>query len=83
MNTLVNEFSVEKNKRYEGQIVEVLVDGESKNNPDVLAGYTRANKLVNFAAPKSTIGQLVKVKVIKANTWSLNGELVEEPIEVK
>ncbi|EOQ02992.1 (Dimethylallyl)adenosine tRNA methylthiotransferase miaB [Bacillus cereus VDM021] len=83
LNALVNEYSMEKNKRYKGQIVEVLVDGESKNNPDVLAGYTRTNKLVNFVAPKSAIGQLVKVKVTEAKTWSLNGELVEEPIEVK
>lgn len=83
LNALVNEYSMEKNKRYVGQIVEVLVDGESKNNPDVLAGYTRANKLVNFVAPKSAIAQLVKVKVTEAKTWSLNGELVEEPIEVK
>ena len=56
---------------------------ESKNNPEVLAGYTRTNKLVNFVAPKSLIGQLVKVKVTDAKTWSLNGELVEEPIEVE
>ncbi len=83
LNALVNEYSMEKNKRYKGQIVEVLVDGESKNNPDVLAGYTRTNKLVNFVAPKYAIGQLVKVKVTEAKTWSLNGELVEEPLEVK
>ncbi len=83
LNALVNEYSIEKNKRYKGKIVEVLVDGESKNNPDVLAGYTRTNKLVNFVAPKSAIGQLVKVRVTEAKTWSLNGELVEEPIEVK
>lgn len=83
LNTLVNKLAIEKNNRYKGQIVEVLVDGESKNNPEVLAGYTRTNKLVNFVAPKSLIGQLVKVKVTDAKTWSLNGELVEEPIEVE
>lgn len=83
LNTLVNTLAIEKNSRYKGQIVEVLVDGESKNNPEVLAGYTRTNKLVNFVASKSLIGQLVKVKVTEAKTWSLNGELVEEPIEVK
>lgn len=76
-------MAIEKNNRYKGQIVEVLVDGESKNNPEVLAGYTRTNKLVNFVASKSLIGQLVKVKVTEAKTWSLNGELVEEPIEVE
>ncbi|MCD4643832.1 dimethylallyladenosine tRNA methylthiotransferase [Bacillus mycoides] len=83
LNTLVNEYAVNKNKRYIGQIVEVLVEGESKNNPEVLAGYTRTNKLVNFVASKSLIGQLVKVKITEAKTWSLNGELVKEPIEVK
>ena len=50
LNTLVNTLAIEKNSRYKGQIVEVLVDGESKNNPEVLAGYTRTNKLVNFVA---------------------------------
>ena len=40
LNALVNELSAEAMKKYEGQIVEVLVEGESKNNPDVLAGYT-------------------------------------------
>ena len=38
---LVNEYVCRSMKKYEGQIVEVLVEGESKNNPDVLAGYTR------------------------------------------
>lgn len=32
LNTLVNTLAIEKNSRYKGQIVEVLVDGESKNN---------------------------------------------------
>ncbi len=85
LNNLVNELSAEAMKKYEGQIVEVLVDGESKNNPDVLAGYTTKNKLVNFIGPKSAIGKIVKVKITEAKTWSLNGEMVEEfePAEVK
>jgi tRNA-2-methylthio-N6-dimethylallyladenosine synthase len=85
LNALVNELSAEAMKKYMGQIVEVLVEGESKNNPDVLAGYTSRNKLVNFAAPKSAIGKIVKVRITDAKTWSLNGEMVEElePVEVK
>ncbi len=70
-------------KEYEGQVVEVLVEGESKNNPDILAGYTRKNKLVNFKGPKEAIGQLVNVKIHQAKTWSLDGEMVGEAIEVK
>lgn len=30
LNALVNKLAIEKNNRYKGQIVEVLVDGESK-----------------------------------------------------
>ena len=79
LNKLVNDMSAEAMKKHQGQIVEVLVEGESKNNPDVLAGYTRKSKLVNFVGPKEIIGQLVKVKIIEAKTWSLTGELVKVP----
>ena len=44
-------MSAKAMKQYEGQIVEVLVEGESKRNEEVLSGYTRKNKLVNFKAP--------------------------------
>jgi tRNA-2-methylthio-N6-dimethylallyladenosine synthase len=85
LNALVNELSLEAMKKHEGQIVEVLVEGESKNNPEVLAGYTTKSKLVNFVAPKDVIGKVVRVKITEARTWSLNGEMVEElePVEVK
>ena len=84
LNALVNEISAKKMKEMEGKIVEVLVEGESKNNPDVLSGYTRRNKLVNFVGPKSAIGKMVKVKITKAKTWTVDGEMVvDEKIEVK
>ncbi|MCM3713275.1 tRNA (N6-isopentenyl adenosine(37)-C2)-methylthiotransferase MiaB [Halalkalibacter oceani] len=77
LNALVNEMSAKKNLAYQDQVVEVLVEGESKKNPDVLAGRTRTNRLVNFTAPKSYIGEIVYVKVTEAKTWSLDGEMVE------
>jgi tRNA-2-methylthio-N6-dimethylallyladenosine synthase len=85
LNNLVNELSLEAMKKHVGQTVDVLIEGESKNNPDVLAGYTTKNKLVNVIAPKSAIGKIIKVKITDAKTWSLNGEMVEElePVEVK
>lgn len=82
LNALVNEISAKKNKQYQDKIVEVLVEGESKNNSEVLAGYTRKSKLVNFKGPKSVIGQIVKVKITDAKTWSLSGEMVEETMGV-
>ncbi|APH05168.1 tRNA (N6-isopentenyl adenosine(37)-C2)-methylthiotransferase MiaB [Bacillus weihaiensis] len=82
LNALVNETSAKKLKEYEGKVVDVLVEGESKNNPEVLAGYTEKSKLVNFRAPKTAIGQIVKVKITKAKTWTLDGEMIEETVEV-
>ncbi|MCZ2258750.1 tRNA (N6-isopentenyl adenosine(37)-C2)-methylthiotransferase MiaB [Sporosarcina sp. G11-34] len=76
LNQLVNDYSAKAMKPYEGEIVEVLVEGASKRNDEVLAGYTRKSKLVNFKAPQSVIGKLVNVKITAAKTWSLDGEFL-------
>ena len=41
LNKLVNDYSLKAMEQYKGQIVEVLVEGESKRNDEVLSGYTR------------------------------------------
>ncbi|HEU5138562.1 MAG TPA: tRNA (N6-isopentenyl adenosine(37)-C2)-methylthiotransferase MiaB [Bacillales bacterium] len=74
LNRLCNKISAKKNAVLEGQVVEVLVEGESKKNPDVLSGHTRTNKVVNFRGPKSLIGELVSVRVTNTKTWTLDGE---------
>lgn len=76
LNELVNRIGREKNEALRGQVVEVLVEGESKTNPDVLSGRTRTNKLVHFPAGKEYIGKIVHVKIIEPQTWTLKGELV-------
>lgn len=83
LNALVNETAAEKNRAMIGQVVEVLVEGTSKKNDEMLAGYTTKSRLVNFKGPLSSIGKIVKVKVTEARTWSLRGEIVQESIEVK
>jgi len=82
LNELVNKQAAESMKKYQNQTVKVLVEGESKKDPNVLAGYTEKNKLVNFKGPKSSIGKIVEVKITDAKTWSLNGVMVENPVEV-
>ncbi|MHA6251218.1 tRNA (N6-isopentenyl adenosine(37)-C2)-methylthiotransferase MiaB [Oceanobacillus sp. CAU 1775] len=82
LNELVNKQSQASMLEYEGKVVKVLVEGESKKDPDILAGYTEKNKLVNFKGPDSTIGKIIEVKITQARTWSLNGEMVESKLEV-
>ncbi len=73
LNDLINEGFLRGNKRFEGQIVKVLVEGYSKTNEKVLSGYTENNKLVNFMGDESLIGKIIEVKIEKAKTWSLDG----------
>lgn len=77
LNELQNAISLRKNEALRNQVVEVLVEGESKTNPEVLSGRTRTNKLVNFRGSKASIGQLVQVKITEPQTWTLKGEQVQ------
>ncbi len=72
----VNEICAKKNKEYDGKTVEVLVEGISKSDEAKLTGRTRTGKLVNFNGDKASIGNLVNVKITKAQSFSLIGEQV-------
>ncbi len=72
-----NKCSREKNEKLIGEIVEILVEGESKTNPEILSGRTRTNKIVNFVGDKFLIGKLIDVRITEAKTWALFGEVVD------
>ena len=76
MLELQNIISAEINKEYDGKEFEILVEGESKTNPDFMTGRTDGGKIVNFKGEKSLVGKIVRVKITNAHTWSLSGELV-------
>lgn len=75
---LQKQISEEINQSYVGKRVEVLVEGESKTNPDALASRTRTNKLVHFSGSQELIGRLVNVRITQATPWTLYGEVVGE-----
>jgi len=76
LNDKINEGYLRGNSRFLNQTVKVLVDGVSKHDDSVLAGYTEHNKLINFKGDPSLIGKIVDVKVTLAKTWFLMGELL-------
>ena len=76
LNELINKYSKEANTRILNKVENVLVEGESTKEGN-LFGYTETNKLVNFPGDKSLIGKIVKVKIIDAKSFSLDGEIVE------
>ncbi len=75
---VINRKALEKNQALVGRIEEILVEGPSKNNEVILAGRTRSGKLVNFAAPAESIGSLIKVRITRANSFNLYGEMANQ-----
>lgn len=74
LNKIVNEGFKNGNLRFLDQMVEVLVEGPSKTNPNMLSGYTKHNKLVHFKGDSKLIGSLTSLQIVEAKTWSLTGE---------
>ena len=76
LNKIVNKYFLENNKKLENKIVEVLVEGVSEKD-NMFYGYTDTNKLINFSSEKEVVpGDIIKVKVVEAKTWSLDGEAI-------
>ncbi|MCG0276273.1 MAG: tRNA (N6-isopentenyl adenosine(37)-C2)-methylthiotransferase MiaB [Thermosediminibacteraceae bacterium] len=75
--SLQDSISAKKNRLLKDKIVEVLVEGISRNNPERLTGRTRTNKVVNFEGSEDLIGKLVKVRITEPHTWSLIGEVLK------
>ena len=73
-----NEGYLKGHERFVGRVVEVLVEGPAKSGENMMSGYTPNNKLTHFeSTDESLIGKFVKVKITKANTWFMIGDLVE------
>ena len=75
MDTL-NEIGLEKNEKFLGKIVEVLVEDVSKNDESVLNGRTTSGKLVHFPGTKDLIGSIVNVKIKRVKTFTMEGTVV-------
>ena len=76
MLKLQNGISSEINGRLGGTVTEILVEGPSKNDINMMTGRTRTNKIVNFKGNAGLTGKLVNVRIDKTGTWSLDGTLV-------
>lgn len=75
---LQNELSAESNRRCEGRVYEVLVEGVSKRSKEQLFGRTEQNKVVVFDRGKYHVGDFVKVRVNGSSSATLKGEVVED-----
>jgi tRNA-2-methylthio-N6-dimethylallyladenosine synthase len=74
LNSVLQKVALEKNKKFIGKEVEVLVE-EFKDG--FLIGKTRHYKTVKFEGEKKLIGSFVKVKILDALPWGLRGKILQ------
>lgn len=84
---IVNQIAEEDNRRFLGQIVEVLTEGPSKKphlnqangrpQPQLI-GRTADDYIVVFNGPETLSGRFVKVKITKTAALTLFGESVTD-----
>jgi tRNA-2-methylthio-N6-dimethylallyladenosine synthase len=83
LRVVIERAALLKHEARVGRVEEVLVEGPSKRNPDVISGRTRQNKLVHFAPPRPLrTGSYATVEITRAAPHHLEGrflELVAEP----
>jgi tRNA-2-methylthio-N6-dimethylallyladenosine synthase len=73
LQALMEKIVLEKNQRYIGQTVEVLIDKAE----DYFEGNSREMKRVKFARNGSEkLGDLVSVRITEAREWQLLGEVI-------
>lgn len=76
LNELVKKYASENSQKYVNKVLEVLVEGPSKSNPNKLTGYSPEWKVVNFEG-NGKVGDIVKVKITTASRFSLNGKQID------
>ena len=75
LNEVQNEISRAKNEAMIGKTVKVLVDGKSKNNDQIYTSRTEGNKIVHFEADEDYTGKFINIKITRADTFALYGEI--------
>jgi tRNA-2-methylthio-N6-dimethylallyladenosine synthase len=79
LRVVVERSALARHRARIGRVEEVIVEGPSSRDPDVLTGRTRQNKLVHFAPPDAAVpapGAYGEVLVTDAAPHHLRGELV-------
>ncbi len=76
MIALQNELSAESNRRDEGKVFEVLVEGVSKRSKEQMVGRTPQNKTCVFPRGDARVGDKVLVKVVSSSSATLICERV-------
>ena len=80
---LTEGISLALNEQLVGQVISVLIDGDSRRDPRHWQGRGEDNRVVNF--PKTgheRVGDIVDVRIVRAGSHSLSGEATDSFISL-
>ncbi len=78
LNEKNREVCLKSNEKFIGKVLKVLVEAKTeKDGKIILNSRADNNKIVHFESDKYNIGDFVNVKITKAQTWCLYGEIEE------
>lgn len=76
INDLQKELAPSISKKYEGRTLDVLIEGPSRANKEVLMGRTTHNKVVHIEDSRDLIGKIVPTKITRSQSFVLWGEVI-------
>ena len=77
LQRLQRQISIEANKKTIGQTFDVLVEGASPREPNLLFGRTSTFKGVHFSGTPDLVGQTIPINIYQSFTSALRGEIVQ------
>ena len=85
---IVQRSAYECNQLELGSTVEVLVEGRSKRDANLLSGKSPKNQTVHAPIPAGTsiealAGTIVPVEIEEARTWYLRGHIAQQPSSMR
>ena len=76
LKALFERIIDEENEKKVGKVENILVEGVSKNNPNMYTGRTLDNKVVVFEGFIQDVGKIKKIEITKNNKWYLTGKII-------
>ena len=73
----IHQNAVATSNKMVGTVQSILVEGPSRKNNDELCGRTENNRVVNFSGQISMVGSFVNLRITRALSNSLRGELLD------
>lgn len=78
LKKLSDSLIAQKSEQYVGTVQNILVEGYSKNNSQMLTGRTSNGKIVIFKGTQELIGQNVDILIQSSHAWYLLGDIKKD-----